>query len=107
MKRPDFVTSILLLGAVGYGVQIVEDEKALRLAKKEAKNRKLHREKSVQWRNAKKLRMLHEEAVRRGKLGASARMNKTTPEQRTRSARKAAKARWRKPRLVEITPRAV
>jgi hypothetical protein len=44
--------------------------------------------------------------VRRiARQGGEARAQKLTPAQRTRSARKAAKARWRKPKVVEITKR--
>jgi len=102
-KRPAPATVFLLAGAVGYGVALVEDASALRAAKKEARNRKLNRPKAVQWRNAKALSMMHEEAVKRGKMGGSAAAAKMKPEQRSKRAKRAARARWRKPRIVELT----
>jgi len=96
IKRAGPTTMFLLAGAVGLGIALVEDPAALKHAKREAKNRKLTRKKELQWRNAKKLSIMHAHAVERGKKGASVRMTKTTPEQRTRIARRAARARWRR-----------
>jgi|SRR5215510_4515997 len=99
IKKPNVETLVLIAGALGYSVGFFEDEKALARAKRMARQRKLTRSREQHWRNAKPLGMLHAEMVRRGKLGASARMQKTTQEQRTRSARNAARARWRRPRV--------
>lgn len=101
-KRPTLSTVFLLVGAVGCGVALVEDESALRAAKREAKNRKINRAKALQWRNSKALSMMHELAKQRGKMGGNAAAANMTPAQRSRRAKRAAKARWRKPRIREI-----
>jgi hypothetical protein len=62
---------------------------------------------SVPWGRPSTQMVVSLRFVRRiARQGGEARPHKLTPAQRSASARKAAKARWRKPRVVEITKRA-
>lgn len=97
-----------LLPIVGHKVTLQPDLDAQRKIKArhdyQICDERQRRKGASHWQRAKALRIIQEMAQSTGKIGAIIRMQKTTPEQRKRSARKAAKMRWRKPRVVEITP---
>ncbi len=95
-----------LLGALGLAVMLVEDERRMVRVNATAKRQGSYPEKR-NWRNAKALRIIEEMNRKSGKIGQKARMKATTKKQRSRWARKAAKARWRKPRIEEITKSAI
>lgn len=95
-----------LLPIVGKKLAIVDDPDAERRIKArhdyQICDERQRRKGASHWQRAKALRIIQEMAQTTGKIGAIERIKKTTKEQRIRSARKAAKARWRKPKVVEI-----
>lgn len=85
-----------ILGALGLAVVLVQDNAALRRVQDRLvtrKHRKMHADRSQSWFTSKNAR----EMARR-------RAMKMSEKERSASASKAAKARWRKPRLTEIKP---
>jgi len=101
-KGLGFTSLFPLAGALGLAVALIEDpqamEKMLRYPPRD--------EKRVQgrnhWRNAKALGMLREMAKKSGKIGGKARLLKISPKRRSQIARRAAKARWSKPRITPV-----
>jgi hypothetical protein len=91
-----------LLGAMKLMVHIVEDPNPPR-RRSPGKRRVRTYDPKLRWQNARQLRMASENASKAGKMGAIARMEKTTPRQRSRSARKAAKTRWKLYRTAKAT----
>jgi len=109
VKNLSLDSLVLLAAASGYALAFVENPRMLNRVKQEAKNRKLIREKSTHWRNKKAYALLIERSIEFGKTGgqksAAARMIKLTPAKRRRIARRAAKGRWHRPKLVELDPK--
>jgi hypothetical protein len=103
-KRLGTLSMGLLLQALGVKLVAYEDEQALAkirpmLTPREGKVSV----RSVPWGRQGKQFVVSRRWVKRiARDGGRARARSLTPAQRSASARKAAKARWRKPRLVEI-----
>lgn len=98
--------SIFLIAAtLGHKIAFIPDERAARRIKAHHAYQicdDRQKRGPEHFRNAKALSMLNEMAVKNGKIGAIARMQKLTPKQRSRIARKAARARWSKPRVIRV-----
>lgn len=99
------ITLFALLGALGYSLALVVDEQRMVRIDRIHRTGYKRRPFAQEWRNAKALSMMLEMAKTYGKIGAIERMKKVPPEKRSRIARKAAKARWRKPKIIEIRVR--
>lgn len=89
----------LIAGAIGHKIVFMVDEQ--RAGRIKAHHAYVvcddrQKRKDAHWRNAWKLSIEKESAQKRGKLGGNARRDRLTAEQRSRIARKAARARWRK-----------
>jgi hypothetical protein len=106
-KRMSVETMFWLASALGMAVVFVEDPKAMERLERHPRCQQKYARKGNHWRNAKALSIIAEMAQKNGKLGADARMVKMSPEQRSRVARKGAKARWRKPSRLAAGSKAV
>jgi hypothetical protein len=85
-----------VLGALGLAVVLVQDNDALKKVQDRLvtrKHRKMRPDRSHTWFTAENAREM-----------AKRRAAKMSAKERSASASKAARARWRKPRLIEITP---
>jgi hypothetical protein len=104
LKRANWDTLAFLLPALGLRLAVLEDPDALAQLKKFPTRQVKTPSRSVPWCRKGKQMLVSMRFVRRiARQGGEARAQKLTPEQRSASARKAAKARWHKPRVVEIT----
>jgi hypothetical protein len=94
-----------MLGAMGLKVLVVEDAETLARFAKKLSKRKYRRHAGVGMPANKR----HRKSALSGnsdwgKMMRARQIAQASPTQRKQSAKKAAKARWRKPRVVEITP---
>lgn len=94
-----------MAGALGGTIAIIEDPRAMEKMLRYPKRDERRVQRGKHWRNAKAVSIMREMAKKNGKLGVAARMTKLSPKRRSQIARKAAKARWRKPTIVEVKPR--
>ncbi len=92
-KGLGYVSFWTMLGALGLTVILVEDAKRMVRVNATTK-RQGHYPEKRNWRNAKALSMMLENARKGGKIGAKARMVKLTAAHRSQIARTAANARW-------------
>jgi hypothetical protein len=100
------VTTGLILQVLGLQLLVVEDLEALgRIKPKLVPRETTVPERALRWGKAGN-HIVSKRWVRRiAREGGRARALALTPKQRSASARKAAKARWSKPRLVEVKGR--
>jgi hypothetical protein len=104
LKRANWDTLAFLLPALGLRLAVLEDPDAIKQLKKFPTRQVKTPERSLPWgRKGKQMRVSLRWQRRISSKGGAARAEKLTPAQRSASARKAAKARWRKPRITEIT----
>lgn len=98
------ITMFPLAGALGFSIALIEDERRMVRINAIPRSGYKRRPFAQEWRNAKALSIMLEMAKTYGRIGATERNKNTSADKRSRIARKAAKARWRKPKLTEITP---
>jgi hypothetical protein len=105
LKGIGSTTLPLLLGGTGVMLVPVEDPEAMRRISRMLEKREVKVSgRSVPWGRKGTHTVVSKRFVKRiAREGGHARAEALTPAQRRASARKAAKARWRKPRVVEIT----
>lgn len=99
MKRLSDETLGFMLPALAMKLVLIEDEEALQQVMARSTPRLLPSVlgTTLHWK------MSRRELKRRQRNGGKKRMAKMTPKQRSAHGRKMARARWRKPRIVEIT----
>ncbi len=107
IKRASLETLFFLAPALGLRLAVVEDAEALAQIKQRYPEREICvGMRAVTRRNGRHARKNNEVSLRHmrriARAGGDARARALTRAQRSASARKAAKARWRKPRVVEI-----
>ncbi len=107
IKKPGWQTLGFLLPALGMKLALLEDADALEQLRKFPKREVETPGRSVPWGRSGKQTVRSLRWVRRiSSKGGQARARALTPARIRAIARKAAKARWRKPKVVEITKRA-
>jgi hypothetical protein len=89
------LTLWLVLGAVGYKIALVHDEDALAKVKGLLSKRKIPNRRITEITVARRRMSLWLFTPERGREMAKLRAAKLTPEQRTQSARKASRVRWK------------
>jgi hypothetical protein len=100
LKKPGWQTLGFLLPALGMKLALLEDAAAVEQLKKFSTRMVKTPARSVAWGRSGTQTVRSLRWVRRiARAGGEARAQKLTPAQRSASARKAAKARWHKPRV--------
>lgn len=89
-----------LAGALGLAIALTEDETALARISREKNKHNLDNRRGAHWRKQAMLNVLsthvREQCRRAGKRSAAVRMTRLSPQQRSKIARRAARARWRR-----------
>jgi len=104
LKRATLATIGYLAPALGAKLVLVEDLASLEHLRKHFRTRQVEvSARSVPWGRSGKQTVRSLRWVRRiGRTGGEARAQKLSARQLSAIARKAAKARWRKPRVIEV-----
>jgi hypothetical protein len=106
LKRATFETLDFLLPALGVKLALIEDSESLERLKKFPTREAKVSARCVPWGRPGTQTVVSLRFVRRiARAGGEARARALTPAQRSAIARKAAKARWRAPKVVDITKR--
>jgi hypothetical protein len=106
LKRPTLTTIGYLAPALGAKLVLVEDPESLEQLKKFRTRQVEVSARSVPWGRPGTQTVRSLRWVRRiARAGGKSRAEALSPAECAASARKAAKARWHKPRVVEVTKR--
>jgi hypothetical protein len=103
LKRANWETLSFLLPALGLRLAVLEDPDAIKQLKKFPTRQVKTPGRSLPWGRSGKQTVVSLRFVKRiARAGGEARAQKLSARQRTTIARKAARKRWSKPRVVEV-----